>query len=55
MFKIRRVSWWSNHHPELPPNAQQMMINGFLYYQADGAYFQPAMQNGVTVYVTARP
>lgn len=40
---------------ELPPNAQQVMMNGILYYQADGIYFLPQMQNGVTVYVTARP
>jgi len=40
---------------DLPPNAQQVMMNGVLYYQADGTYFLPQMQNGVTVYVTARP
>jgi hypothetical protein len=40
---------------EPPPNAQQVMMNGVLYYQADGVYFLPQMQNGVTVYVTARP
>lgn len=40
---------------ELPPNVQQVTINGLLYYQANGIYFLPEMQNGVTVYVTARP
>jgi len=39
----------------LPPGASPTVINGVLYYVSDPNYFQPVMQGGVTVYVTAHP
>ena len=39
----------------LPDGAVPVTINGMVYYQADGAYFLPVMQGGVTVYTTVQP
>jgi hypothetical protein len=39
----------------LPPDAVPTTIHGILYYLSRGTYFLPVMQNGVTVYMTARP
>ena len=39
----------------LPPGATSVNINGALFYQADGAYFQPMIQGGITVYTTVQP
>jgi hypothetical protein len=36
----------------LPPDAVSVVINGSVFYQADGTYYMPVMQNGVTAYVT---
>ena len=36
----------------LPPDATSFVVNGVGYFQADGVYYQPVMQNGVTVYLT---
>ena len=36
----------------LPPGAVQTTVNGVVYYQASGMYYQPGLQNGVTVYTT---
>jgi hypothetical protein len=36
----------------LPPDATPVVINGTTCYQADGTYYQPVMQNGVTAYLT---
>jgi hypothetical protein len=41
--------------PTLPPGAGTTVINGVLYYVVGNVYYQPIMQGGVTVYVTARP
>jgi hypothetical protein len=37
-----------------PPGAVQTVVNNQVYYQANGIYYRPAMQNGVTVYTTVR-
>jgi hypothetical protein len=37
---------------ELPSDATSVVINGIVYYQADGTYYLPVMQNGVTAYLT---
>ena len=37
---------------ELPPNAVATVFNGLTYYQVYGVWYQPVMQNGVTVYLT---
>ena len=39
----------------LPAGAAPVNINGMIYYQADGAYFLPVMQDGTTVYTVVRP
>jgi len=39
----------------LPSDASSVMINGRVYYQSRGVYYLPAMQDGVTVYVTTQP
>lgn len=39
----------------LPPGANPVVINGRMFYLAGSTYFQPVMQGGVTVYVTAQP
>lgn len=41
--------------PELPSSATQTVINGNVYYQYNGVYYQPIIQNGVTMYVTVAP
>jgi hypothetical protein len=38
----------------LPPGAVQAAVNRQVYYQLNGIYYRPAMQNGVTVYTTVR-
>jgi hypothetical protein len=37
-----------------PPGAVSTVVNGQVYYVANGMYYRPAMQNGVTVYMTVR-
>ena len=37
-----------------PTGAVQTVVNGQVYLQANGIYYRPAMQNGVTVYTTVR-
>ena len=39
----------------LPPGAMPVYIRGVQYYQADGAYFLPVIEDGVTVYTTVQP
>jgi hypothetical protein len=39
----------------LPPDATSVVINGIGYFLADGVYYQPVMQNGVTAYLTVPP
>jgi hypothetical protein len=34
----------------LSPDATEVDVNGTGYYQADGVYYLPVMQNGVTAY-----
>jgi hypothetical protein len=34
----------------LPPDASEVDNNGIAYYLADGVYYLPVMQNGVTAY-----
>ena len=36
----------------LPPDAVEVIVNGITYYQADGTYYQPVIEDGVTVYLT---
>ena len=36
----------------LPPDAVTVVINGGQYFQADGVFYQPVIQDGVTVYLT---
>jgi len=38
----------------LPAGASQVVVNGIVYYQFGGVYYQPAFQNGLTVYTTVR-
>jgi hypothetical protein len=40
--------------PTYPPGAVQTSVNGQVYYQLNGIYYRPAMQNGVTVYTTVK-
>jgi len=35
-----------------PPDAVPVVINGVEYFQADGMFYQPVIQNGVTAYLT---
>jgi hypothetical protein len=37
---------------ELPPDAVETVANGIVYYLADGTYYLPVMQDGVTAYLT---
>jgi hypothetical protein len=39
----------------LPPDATAVVINGVTYYQSNGVYYQPVMQNGETAYMTVQP
>jgi hypothetical protein len=36
----------------LPSDATEVDANGIAYYVADGVYYLPIMQNGVTAYET---
>jgi len=38
----------------LPAGATPVNINGTIYYQADGAYFLPVMQDGTTAYTVVQ-
>jgi hypothetical protein len=37
---------------QLPPGATQIQVNGAPIYVYNGIHYQPAFQNGVTVYTT---
>ena len=39
---------------EIPPGAEKVVVGGTTYFLANGIYFQPVFQDGVTVYVTAK-
>ncbi len=36
----------------LPAAVTEVDVNGIAYYAADGVYYLPVMQNGVTAYLT---
>jgi hypothetical protein len=40
--------------PQPPPGATQVTVNGATMYSFNGMYYQPAFQNGVTVYTTVK-
>lgn len=45
----------SSHGPHREDDGGWMTINGTVYYQADGAYFLPVMQNETIVYTMVQP
>jgi len=38
----------------LPAGANQVVVNGIVYYQYGGIHYRPAFQNGVTIYTTVK-
>jgi len=39
----------------LPPDATPVTMSGITCYQSAGAFYEPVMANGVTVYLTIQP